>query len=461
MNRGTIKSLIAIAVLAALWFGFHAWNQRKTREGSLKAAKKTETALSIPSSKIDNFTVTSSDGNSFTCTRQGNTWAIVKPLDAPADQGKVSSFLGNLTSASIQSVVASHPTDLNDFGLAPPVETIQVSEGSNAPAVSFSLGNETPTSSGIYAQVSSNSRVFTLSDDLKTSLEKKMFDLRDTRAVTLDTSELQRIQSTAPKQSYSLIKNPEGVWEVSLPPDVRADHFGVESLVDDLQSLNMSSIVSEEKKSMDQYGFSHPTLTLQLATANGSQTLVIGKKAPSSGYYAMNSALTPVFTLGEDSVSQFQKNASDFRDKNLFSWDMFNVKKFDVTSSKGHFAFEHSKNEWRETTPIARKVSSDDVSDFLSALRGLTASSFPPATPGQLGNFGLDQPSYTFKVTYGSNNAIETVEVAQKNGHVYAVRTTDDLPSEVSESNLTSITNSFDTFSSPTKLAKKSEAATK
>jgi Domain of unknown function (DUF4340) len=217
----------------------------------------------------------------------------------------------------------------------------------------------------------------------------------------------------------------------------------VDGLVDDLQSLSMQSVVAEEKRNDPQYGFGKPTLTVQLTTPSTSQTVIVGNKTKQGSYYAENSALGPVFTLDDSSVSQFQKTASDFRDKNLFSWDMFDVKTFEVTSSKGHWAFEQQKNNWKETAPGPKPVSSDDVNAFLSALRNLQASSFPQAKPGQMDTFGFAKPSYTFKVTFGARNQTETVELAQANGKYYARRGSDPLPSEVSQSDVTSINNAF------------------
>ncbi|HEX5483868.1 MAG TPA: DUF4340 domain-containing protein, partial [Terriglobia bacterium] len=365
-------------------------------------------------------------------------WSIVKPQPIDADQGKITAFLQSLSTATIDQTIAAHPADLKDFGLDPPQETIQVETNSKPQQFTLLLGSETPTSNGVYAQVEGNPRVFTLTDSTKTALEKTLFDLRNTKAVTLDTGKLDRIEAKSGSQTYTLAKNPEGVWDVSLPPDVRADHFTVDGLVDNLQALTMQSIVSEKKGHDSKYGFGKPELTLKLVTPSAAQTLLVGKKA-SGGYYAMNSALAPVFTLDQDSVSQLQKSASDFRDKDLFSWNTFDVKSFDVTTSKGQQSFEQVKNEWKETAPAAKQASSDKVQAFLSALRDLRVTSFPPAKPGELAKFGLAKPMYSFKVQFGSKNQSETVEVGQAGGHVYARRASDPLPGEVSQSDLKSI----------------------
>ncbi|MGH9406145.1 MAG: DUF4340 domain-containing protein [Terriglobia bacterium] len=441
MSKRYLKSLIAIAVLVALWFAFTGWNRHKSHAQSSKPVVSAK-VLPVSASQIESFTITPNTGRGFSAVREGKTWAITEPQPVSADPAKVSSFLQSLTSATEDQQIASRPADLKDFGLDPPAETLDVTTDTHPRHFALALGEETPTSSGVYAKVAGHSQVFTLTDDLKTSLEKKLFDLRDTRAVTLNTDQINRIDVQNGAQSYTLAKNPEGVWEVSLPENVRADHFTVEGLVDSLQSMTMQSVVSEDKKNDTQYGFAKPTLSVKLSAPGGNQSLIFGKKA-SQGYYAVNSALAPVFTLGEDSLSQFQKTASDLRDKNLFSWDMFDVKSFEVTTPKGHWAFEQNKNQWKEAAPAAKPASSDDVSAFLSALRGLEAASFPAAKPGALAPFGLNKPSYVFKVSFGASHQTEEVDVAQANGHVYARRASDPLPSEVDSSAFTTVQNTF------------------
>lgn len=447
MSARYLKSLGAVIVLVVLWFAFTRWNKRESREQSAKSRQTSaQKLLPLSSSRITSFTLTQRDGTTLTCEKQGAAWVITKPLPLPADPSKVEALLQSLTSAAPDQQIAANPASLADFGLAPPAETVEVATDTNPAHFTLLLGDETPTSAGVYAEVAGKPRVFTLSDDVKTALEKKLFDLRDTRAVTLAPAEINRIEVKNGNQSYTLAKNPDGVWDVLLPAPVRADHFSVESLTDGLQSLAMQSIVSETKTGDAKYGFGKPTLTAKLTTSAGGQTLTIGKTA-SQGYYAMNSALAPVFTLDESSVNQFQKSASDFRDKNLFSWDMFDVKSFEVISSKGDWKFQQDKNQWKRISPNGKNMNSDDVNAFLSTLRGLQADSFPAAQPGQWAPFGLDKPADTFKVVFGGKNQTETVQVGENAGKYYARRESDSLPSAVSESSVTAIENTFQKLS--------------
>jgi hypothetical protein len=294
----------------------------------------------------------------------------------------------------------------------------------------------------LYAQASGNPQVFTLASYVKSSLEKKIFDVRDRRALTLESDQLQKIAVEYKGISWTLQKNPEGVWDLVLPPPVRADRFSVDGLVSQLRSLTMQTIAAEDKKKKGDYGFGSPELHLQLTGSDGIQSIVVGKKDKDSDhYFAMNSALDPVFTLNSDFVSQFKKNQADLREKDLFSFSSFEAKHVEVDTPKGHWVFDQQGGKWKQTAPKPKDINSDKMDTFLTQLRDLRADSFPKA--GDLADFGLAKPPYRFNVRFGDKNTSEIVEAAKSGDHVYARRSTDPLASELSKTALDEVEKSL------------------
>jgi hypothetical protein len=185
-----------------------------------------------------------------------------------------------------------------------------------------------------------------------------------------------------------------------------------------------------------------PELHLELTGSGGTQTIVAGKKEKDADhYYATNSALPPVFTLNGDFVTQFKKTAADLREKDLFSFSSFDVKHAEIDTPKGHWVFDHQGNQWKETAPKAKNVDSDKMDALLNHLRDLRAESFPPSA--SLAEVGLAKPPYKFVVQSGEKNTTETVEAAKSGDHVYARRTTDPLPSELSKTALDELEKSL------------------
>lgn len=437
MKKKLLKTLAALILLGAMWGGYTYYDLRKGREGPKVATPTEEKILSLDGQHVQSIALTPRSGEAVACRREGGTWTIVEPHKLQADQTNLSALVSSLTSATVEEVVDAHPASVKEFGLDPPAFSLEVSTDAKPAKLTLNLGDETPTSGGIYAQVAGSPRVFTLASYLKSSLEKSLFDLRDRHALTLDADRIQKIEADSKGKKWTLSKNPEGVWDLVLPPAVRADRFTVEGLISELRGLSMQTIVSEEKKNTSAYGFGAPELRLQVTSPDGSQTLILGKKEgkDANRYYAVNSVLPQVFTVGSDFLTQFTKKPEDLREKDLFAFSSFEVKRVEVDTPKGHRVFEEQKNnQWKQTAPSAKSVSNDKMDTFLNRLRDLRADSFPQA--GGLASFGLTKPAYRFNIQFGDKNQTEVVEASEAGDHVYARRSTDELPCELKKTAL-------------------------
>jgi hypothetical protein len=434
MRKKYLNTLIAVVVLAALWGTFTYIDRRQSRQAAKFEVPKEEKIFALDSKHINSITFRPRDGEAVTCQHDGGTWAIAEPGKLGADQGTLSTVLNNLTTATVEEIVDAHPSDLKQFGLNPPTYSLEVSTDSNPPKFTLLLGDDTPTSGGIYAQVAGNPRVVTLASYLKSNLEKSLFDLRDRRALTLDADQLRKIEADAKGKKWTVEKNPEGIWDLVLPPAVRADRFAVNGLLSQLRGLTMQSIASEDKKGQAAYGLDAPALRLRLTGPGGTQTLVLGKKDKEGNrYFAVNSALLPVFTLNSTFLTEFQKEPGDLRSKDLFSYSNYDVKRLEIDSPKGHSVFELQKdNQWKQTGGGSKTTPSAKMDTLLTRLRDIRASTFPKGS--DLAQFGLTKPAYRFKVQFGEKNQAETLEMAKIGEHVYARLSTDPLACEMSKS---------------------------
>ena len=431
-----VNTLIALAFLAAAWGTITYYDKRKgVEKPAAEVSAKQEKIFSLDAQHIQSINFKPREGDAFTCRREGGKWTLQAAKPLVADQGTLSGFLNSLTSATVEDVVDPHPASLKDFGLDPPSFTLEISTDAKPQTFTLSLGDDTPTSGGVYAQVAGDPRVITLGSYVKTSLEKKLFDLRDRRALTLESDQLQKIGVEYKGAQWTLEKNPEGVWDLVLPPSVRADRFTVDGLLSQLRSLTMQTIAAEDKKKSGDYGFGSPELKLQLTGSGGTQTLIVGKKEKDAErYFATNSSLDPVFTLNSEFVTQFKKDQNDLREKDLFSFSAFDAKRVELETPKGHWVFEKQQNQWKQTVPKAKNVNAEKMDSFLTHLRDLRADSFPKG--GSLAQFGLAKPPYRFNVQSGEKNTTEIVEASKSGDHVYARRSTDPLPAELSRTAL-------------------------
>lgn len=440
MTRKYLNTLIALVLLAGLWGSFTYYEKRKSHELPASTSKPSERLFPMDREHIETFTLQPRDGEAVTCARDGKQWVVTAPEKLPADQSEVMSVAETLGDADEGEVIDPHPKSLKDYGLESPSVVLDVTTNSKPAKFELLMGDNTPAGGDVYAQVAGDPRVFTLPSYMQSTFSKKLFDLRDKRGMTLNVDQLQSIAVKSGAKSWSLQKNPEGVWDLVLPPPVRANSSSVDNIVSELRSLAMTGVVAEDKNGAAKYGLSSPQLEAKLTGPDGTQTILLGKKdAKSGGIFAMNSALSPIFTLNSNFLNELQLDPASLRSKDLFSYFTSDVTHVEVDTPAGHRTFDKQGEKWKQTYPTEKDVAADKLESFLDQLRGLTVDSFP--TGSNLAQFGLSKPAYRFQVKFG--NKTETLEAAEVGSKVYARLSTDPLPSELVDKALDPIVKSL------------------
>ena len=107
-------------------------------------------------------------------------WEITQPKPFAADQSNVSSTLSSLSSLTSERVVDDKPSNLQQYGLAPPAVEVDISEKDNK-SQKLLLGDDTPTGSAVYVMLAGDPRVFTIASYHKSTIAKSLNDFRDKR----------------------------------------------------------------------------------------------------------------------------------------------------------------------------------------------------------------------------------------------------------------------------------------
>jgi hypothetical protein len=143
-------------------------------------------------------------------------------------------------------------------------------------------------------------------------------------------------------------------------------------------------------------------------------------------------------------LDPFRKKPADLRDKDILSFETFNVTNLDVETPKGHWTFEKQKDKWKETAPAKKDVPSARMDELLENVRSLRAESFPKEHPTDLAAYGMAKPGYRFEVQWGGKK--QAGEAAKVGDHVYARRSTDVVPAELAKTALDAIDKALSTL---------------
>lgn len=410
-----------ILLLLAIPLGWYAYHD--STKGPVDDSPKRDKVFTVEADKIDEVEIKSESGDRTTLRRKGSEWEIVQPAGAPSDQATVSGITSNLASIEIQRVIDENPSDLKEFGLAAP--RVEVAFTMNGQQRRLQLGMKTPSGTDVYAKLADEKKVFLISSFLEATFNRSTFDLRDKSVLKLEREQIDALEVTASGHSTRFEKK-NGEWQIAAPPAGRAEFAAVDGLVSRVSSVQMKSIVPDATD-LKKYGLDTPASTVRLGSGSSQATLLVGGAAEAGSVYAKDLSRPAVFTIDSSLVDDLKKDASEYRQKDLFDARSFNTTRLEVARNGQTTAFEKVKTKdkdgkdeekWRQTAPAARDVDAAKIEALISAATGARATGFVDSTA----KTGLDKPELTLIFNYDEGKQ-ERVAFARTADAAHAART--------------------------------------
>jgi hypothetical protein len=299
-------------------------------------------------------------------------WIITTPQTYSADQDAATSMVSSFSSVTADSVIDDHPSDGAKYGLNDPTLTAQAHE-KNGKTDELIFGDDIPASSQIYARVGKDPKVYAVPSSLKSSFSKDVNDLRDKRLLTFDSSQVSRVELTAPKSDIEFGKVNQTDWQIVKPGPYRADSFQVEDLLRKLSDLKMDlSGKPEDAKAADTaFKTGQPVPTVKVTDAGGVQTLDARKNK--DDYYARSSVVPGTFKISNDLGQLLSKPLDDFRNKKLFDFGFSDTTRLELHLPSGDKTYVRSGTDWKYN---GQNMDAGSVQALVDKLRDLAATAF-------------------------------------------------------------------------------------
>ena len=403
--RGLRSTLVLLLVAAGL--GAYIYFVERHRPPASEP-EPNERVFDFEAEDVRELQVSLDDGEDTRLRRADGTWTVVSPVEAKADDTDVSSIATSLASLEIQRVLEEGPVDLDPFGLTEPVFDVGFKLTDDDASRHLLIGNETPTGADRYAKLANSDRVFLIAGDLASTFNKTTFDLRDKTILDFARENLNGLEMESNNVVIRLAKH-ETDWHMSEPWDVRADFSTIEGLIGRLGSGEMSSIEAESPNDLEPYGLSDPNARVMTRTGSSTATLIVGKEAPDGSRYAQDGSRELVFTIDAALAGDLERDPSEYRRKDLFSFRPFNAIRLEVELAEGTVAFEktaaateEAEDTWKRTEPESADADRTEMDDLLAKLSNLRADSFVESRA----DAGVrdDDPVATVRVRYGTGD---------------------------------------------------------
>jgi hypothetical protein len=402
--------IVAAAILAALTGTLYWSDHHKATETTSAASANTPPKiLTLKDGDISKIELKKKGADGVALAKNdAGKWQITAPKPLSADQDSVSSVVSTLSSLSSERLVDDKASDLNQYGLTQPSLEADITTKDNK-SQKLLIGDDTPTSSGAFAMLAGDPRVFTVASYTKTSVDKGLNELRDKRLLTADFDKVSQIELLAKKQDIQFGRNKDA-WQIVKPKPLRADNFQVEELTRKLKDAKMDLGASDtdEKKVAVAFASGAPVATAKVTDASGTQELQVRKNK--DDYYAKSSAVAGVYKVASDLGQGLDKRVDDFRNKKLFDVGFEEPNKVEMhDGSKSYFLTKGGQDWWSN----GKKMDVIGVQSFVDKVRDLSASKFVDS--------GFAAPLLDVTVTSNDNKRVEKVLIS-KNGDKYVAK---------------------------------------
>jgi len=408
---GMRRLLIAVALLAALG-GLLWWsNKRKKAEADKPFASATPKLMSVPEDQFQKIEIRRRGGETTLLEKDpSGNWEITAPRKLPADQDAVKSMVSTLASLNSDKLVEEKVSDWATFGLASPSFEVVVTKN-DGKAHAVQIGDEAPASSGSFARLPGDPRLFTVASYNKSSMDKSWKDLRDRRLLRFESDKLLRVELSAKGQTMEFGKNAQNEWQIVRPGPYRAESYQVEELIRRLKDAKMDTAVSDEdaKKAAAAFPKAAVMAVAKVTDSSGTQQLAV-RRDKDKNYYASSSVVEGVHKLTSDVGDGLDKGLDDFRNKKLFDFGWNDPTKIEVRQGGAVTIYDRSGEKWWRA---GKHMDSATMQTMIDKLRDLSSIKFLDK--------GYAAPVLEVTVTSNEGKRVEKVGIS-KSGNSYLAR---------------------------------------
>jgi Domain of unknown function (DUF4340) len=366
--RGLFIAVLVLLVLGGvLYWSDH---RKSTPENATPAASASPPILKLDPSSIIRLDLKRPGGQTIALVKATDgKWQITEPKPLDADQNSVSTLLSALSALNSERVVEEKPVNIKQYGLDPPSLELDIAEKSGK-SEKILLGDDTPTSDAVYAMRSGDPRVFTTASFNKTTLNKNVNDLRDTRLLTANRDKISNVELIRKGQDLQFSRIKDG-WQIIKPKPLRTDSSQVDELLRAVTDARMDLNGSGSQDAQSAFAHANPVASVKIVGDSGTQMLQVRKDKDQ--YYAKSTAVQEVSKVSADLGHALEKSPNDFRNKKLFDFGFSDPNKIELQSGKQQWVFTRNGDTWSSNT---QKIGTAGLQGLISQLRDLTATGF-------------------------------------------------------------------------------------
>lgn len=380
----TLTATTAVLVLAGA-LGAFAWWGVKLKDDTAGALQASHERLFANASAEDATAVP--DFTALTVEAKGEltvlerapdgAWRLTRPVSARADKAVLETLTTELQTGRFKTRVTEKPSaeDLTRYGLRPPqfkVTAVGTLRGA-VKTVVFEGGLENTFDGSVFMQRAGEEAVYAVNGNVRFSLERTTFDLRDKELFHLDRQALTQIDFQSGAHRYTLLRDAKDKrWSFTAPRAMRAENDAVNRMLDALAGFRAKAFVearpalqtpAEEVTFTDSKG-----VTTHFALVNDGDRAYVRR----DNLQGSEIAEVPMAVL-----SVLDQPVSELEDTALLPFKPESVAK--IVFSPDGLTLERDGDAWQVTTPEHGRAKHFKMTALLWTLGALKAKSVSKA----------------------------------------------------------------------------------
>ena len=245
------------------------------------------------------------------------------------------------------------------------------------------------------------------------------------KILTIADDQMQEIRiAKTGGETITLRRSAAGKWEMTTPQPMPADQDAAGSIVSALASLSADKLIEDKAADLAPYGLINPGATVTVVRKDGkTDQLLVGDETPTgSGAYVKLAGDARVFTIATYSKTNFEKTATDLRDKRLLTFDSDKITRVTLNAKGKEVEFgKNAQNDWQILKPKPMRADGSQVEDLIRRLKDAKMDAAPSEEDAKKFAAAFASAAKVASAGVTDNNGTQTLEVRKdKDKNYYA-----------------------------------------
>jgi hypothetical protein len=248
--------------------------------------------------------------NRFELKKENGKWQMAAPIQASADESKISSILSRVRYGRINEFTAEQMNDAKPYGLDKPAYEFTVFFGANDAQKTVNFGKK--DGANYYAHDPARPQVFKIDTSLVKDLNVTVMDLRNKKLAQFESWNADYIElNYADTLKIVCEKDTSSNWQIKAPQQRKAKSWEVSNITGGVAGMEATAFVDEGAGDLKKYGLDKPRLTVTVKQKGSEVANVLIGKEKGDRVFAKAANSSVVVEVKKDDTDKLFKKLTD------------------------------------------------------------------------------------------------------------------------------------------------------